>query len=126
MRRNKPADLVDGCWNTDTNPPTFIAETQIFSSQPTTQCTMRFPAYALPRLVAGAPLTLDVLKCQLKPVTLADYTVSFTAAESARLQGIFPNGVCDWSKRGVNYTGNVPWPSFGPSPDNLVYDVTHP
>ncbi len=23
-------------------------------------------------------------------------------------------------------TGVVPWASFGPSPDNLVFDVTHP
>jgi Tannase-like family of unknown function (DUF6351) len=46
--------------------------------------------------------------------------------ELMRLHSIFPDGVCDWSKRGVNQTGVVPWASFGPSPDNLVFDVTHP
>jgi hypothetical protein len=66
------------------------------------------------------------MKCQLKPVTMADYTVPFTTDELLRLVRIFPNGVCDWSKPGVNFTKVVTWPSFGPSPDNLVYDVTHP
>jgi len=126
VRVNKPADIVDGCWNTSTNPPTFIAETQIFSSQPTTQCTTLYPAYSLPRIVAGGPLALNNMKCQLKPVSFADYTVSFTSDEMARLLRIFPNGVCDWSKLGVNFTNVVPWPSFGPSPDNLIFDVTHP
>jgi len=57
---------------------------------------------------------------------MADYTVFFTTDESLRLVRIFPNGVCDWSKPAVNFTNVVTWPSFGPSPDNLVYDVTHP
>jgi len=60
------------------------------------------------------------------PFDLRDYDVIFTGAELTRLQSIFPDGVCDWSKRGVNQTGVVPWASFGPSPDNLVFDVTHP
>jgi hypothetical protein len=40
------------------------------------------------------------------------------------LHNIFQNGVCDWSKPGVNQTGVVPWASFGPAPENLVFDVT--
>ena len=62
----------------------------------------------------------------MKPINFADYTVTFTPAEITRLNTIFPNGVCDWSKPGVNQTGVVTWPSFGPSPDNLVFDVTNP
>lgn len=42
----------------------------------------------------------------------------------ARLRTIFPAGVCDWSKPGVNQTKLVPMLSFGPSPVNLVFDVT--
>ena len=124
--RNKPADIVDGCWDTSTTPARFIAEPQIFSSQPTTQCTTRYPAYSVPRLVAGAPLTLDAIKCQLKAVTAADYAVAFTADQVARLNRIFPGGVCDYSKPPVNKVTNVTWPSFGPAPENLVYDVTRP
>lgn len=124
VRRNKPADVVDGCWDTSTTPPRFIAEPTTFSNQPDSQCNTRYPSYAFPRYVAGGPLAADVLKCQLKPIDLKDYSVSFAPAELERLRGIFPDGVCDWSKPGVGQTGVVTWASFGPSPDNLVFDVT--
>ena len=48
----------------------------------------------------------------------------FTPAEWARLRRIFVAGVCDWSKAGVAQTPVVPWASFGPAPENLVFDVT--
>jgi Tannase-like family of unknown function (DUF6351) len=47
-----------------------------------------------------------------------------TAAQMAQLQQLFPSGVCDWSQRGVEQTGVIPWASFGPSPVNLIYDIT--
>jgi hypothetical protein len=124
--RNKPADVVDGCWNTSTTPPTFIAEPQTLNSLPNSQCNARFPGWRTPRMVAGGPLSLKNLKCQLKPIAASDYAVPFTAAESARLASIFPNGVCDWSRPGVSFGPSVTWPSFGPSPDNLVFDVAAP
>jgi hypothetical protein len=121
VSRDKPAAAVDGCWSSAT---TFIAEPQVFGRLPNTQCNTLFPSYAFPRYVAGGPLAANIIKCQLKPVDLNDYQVSFTSAELTRLHNIFPTGVCDWSKPGVNQTGVVPWASFGPSPDNLVFDVT--
>lgn len=126
MRRNKPADVVDGCWvpATPTTPRQFIAEPATFSSQPDSQCNTLYPSYAFPRYVAGGPLAADIIKCRLKRIDRDDYAVPFTEAELARLRNIFPDGVCDWSKRGVGQTGVVPWASFGPSPDNLVFDVT--
>ena len=36
----------------------------------------------------------------------------------------FPPGVCDWSKTGVSQTHRRALASFGPSPKNLVFDVT--
>jgi hypothetical protein len=50
--------------------------------------------------------------------------VTFTAPQLARLNAIFPNGVCDYTKPGVNQAGTVPSPSFGPSPVNLLFDIT--
>jgi hypothetical protein len=38
----------------------------------------------------------------LKPIDSRDYKVVFSDAEMARLKRIFPGGVCDWSKPGVN------------------------
>jgi hypothetical protein len=121
--RNKPARAVDGCWSNST---TFIAETQTFSSRPDSACNTLFPTFAFPRYVAGGPLKANVYKCHLKPVDPGDYTVTFTPDEMARLRAIFPAGVCDYSRRGVGYRPVVTWPSFGPSRDNLVFDVTNP
>jgi hypothetical protein len=121
--QNKPADAVDGCWASATE---FIEEPQTRNSQPDTKCNALFPSYTFPRYVAGGPLAANKHKCQLQPIDVSDYDVIFTGAELTRLHSVFPDGVCDWSKRGVNQTGVVPWASFGPSPDNLVFDVTHP
>ena len=115
--RNRPAAAVDGCFNASNQ---FISERQTLSSQPTTQCNTLFPSWEVARIVAGGPVSLSILKCQLKPVTASDYTVAFTAAEMARLQAIFPIGVCDWSKPGVNQQPVVPLASFGASPLNRI------
>jgi hypothetical protein len=50
------------------------------------------------------PETTDVLKCQLKPLVLADYTdagIAVTQAQVDRLKAAFPTGVCDYSKPGI-------------------------
>jgi hypothetical protein len=73
--------------------------------------------------VAGGPVAANIMKCALKPVAATDYAVPFSPAELARLQAIFPSGVCDWSA-GRILTGVVPNGSFGPSPVNLIFDIT--
>lgn len=82
------------------------------------RCNALYPPHAGLRLVAGGPLTNDVLKCQLKPVDYDDYAVEFSDAEKSRLESIFPQGVCDWSEPGVGQQTNETWLSFGPSPVN--------
>jgi hypothetical protein len=47
----------------------------------------------------------DIIKCQLKSLSPSDYAVAFTPAQWTRLQSIFPSGVCDWSKPGVEQQG---------------------
>jgi hypothetical protein len=116
----KPAAAVDGCWS---NLTTFIAETQTLSSLPNTPCNTLFPSWTAPRIVAGGPVAANIPKCSLKPATVTDYKVTFSAAEVARLSTVFPSGVCDWSSPG-NRTGVVANASFGPSPLNLMFDVT--
>ena len=118
--RNKPT--TDGCYNAA---GTFVAEPQTFSSLPNSSCNTLLPSYGASQLAAGGPMSAGVLKCQLKPVTAADYgTVAFTLAEATRLNAVFPNGVCDWTKTGVGQVAVVPYASFGPSPANLVFDIT--
>ena len=41
------------------------------------QCAALYPAPGSPRFVAGAPLASDVIKCQLKPVAMAEYATTF-------------------------------------------------
>jgi hypothetical protein len=118
---NKPADVVDACWTTA---GVKIVETQTLSGPGV--CNTLFPAGVPPEFVAGAPIALDIIKCQLKPIDMADYKMPFTAEQRARLGAIFPDGVCDWSKRGVNQVRSVPWASYGPSSVNLLFDVLNP
>lgn len=121
MVRNRPKALVDGCYDSST-PPVFIADALPFTSKPVSKCSELYPVYSSPRLVAGGPLAADALKCQVKPVGANDYKVPLTAAELAKLKAIFPGGVCDWTRAGVEQTPVVPWASFGPSPVNQVYE----
>jgi len=123
---HKPTSAVDGCFGDpkEGSESVFRAEPQTFSSRPDSSCNTEFPSYSFARNVAGGPLDANVLKCQLKPIEPRDYRVTFTSAELQRLRAIFPGGVCDFSKPGVNQVPVVTWASFGPSPDNLVFDVT--
>ena len=61
LRRAKPADLVDACFTNDGT--VKIAEPQVF--QGATRCNQLYPSFSTPRMVAGEPLSNDVLKCRL-------------------------------------------------------------
>ncbi len=121
--RHKPAAGVDGCYDS-ADASRFMPDSLPFTSKPDSPCSAQYPVYSNMRKEAGGPLAANVLKCQLKPIDPGDYTPTFSPAETARLARIFPGGVCDWSKPGVAQTGVVPWASFGPSPTNLVFDIT--
>ena len=95
--RNKPVTLKDTCWD-----PAGVAHEETFTLTGPSVCNTIFPINSTVRIQAGAPVSGDILKCQLKPATTTDYTVSFTPAQLVRLNLIFPQGVCDWSKPGVN------------------------
>ena len=94
--RNKPADAVDAYWDAAGKK---VVETATFDGSGGYNTT--YPVHSEPRMVAGAPLTNDVLKCQLKPISYAEYKVTFSVAQKARMSAIFPSGVCDFSKPGV-------------------------
>jgi hypothetical protein len=93
----KPAGAVDKCYLTgDVDFATPVTDMATCDADP------RLAKHASPRPVAGGPLTEDILKCTLKPLSFSDYApVTFTAGQQARLSAAFPGGVCDWSKPGV-------------------------
>src|SRR5215467_6303465 len=121
---DKPADVVDACWTTAG--VKIVAPQVLFDPTGTNPCNTLFPRGVPPEFVAGAPIQLNVIKCQLKPIDMNDYKVAFTSEQLARLGTIFPDGVCDWSKKGVKQVNQVTWASYGPSPVNQLFDVTDP
>ncbi|AQV96630.1 hypothetical protein BJN34_22455 [Cupriavidus necator] len=88
---NKPAQLNDTCQ--DSSGALIVEPADANNSG---RCGTAMPFYKDPRLVAGAPLTDDVLKCQLKPVRAEDHP-GMTPVQLARLQKVFAEGVCDYS-----------------------------
>ncbi len=116
----RPSAAVDGCFDGTV----FLADSLPFSRQQISPCSKLYPAYSNARYEAGGPLAANVLKCYLKPVDPSQYRVTFTPEEITRLNTMFPSGVCDFSKPGMHWSPLVTWPSFGPSPIHLVYDIT--
>ncbi|HUE96328.1 MAG TPA: DUF6351 family protein [Longimicrobiaceae bacterium] len=116
--RARPGSLADACWDAEGS---RIVEAQTYDEESlfdnrAGRCNALYPPHTGPRMVAGGPLTNDLLKCELKPLDRAEYPVQFTDAEWARLRPVFPGGVCDWSKPGVGQVAQVgTWLSFGPS-----------
>lgn len=90
---NKPADAVDACWigGNRINGEAAIGADNI--------CETSYPPHSLPVNVAGKPTGAITAKCALKAVNPADYG-SPTSEQIARLNAIFPEGVCDWSQPG--------------------------
>lgn len=91
--RNRPEAAAPGCWPTPGGP----------------KVTDLAACYAGPftytgdlRTVAGAPITSDVT-CRRRAPRPSDYTVTFTPEQWTRLLEVFPDGVCDYTRRGIGF-----------------------
>ena len=76
----------------------------ILDDEPAGACTQAFPIKSTSRIVAGGPIEGGVFKCALQSVEDAIDRGLYgswqpDAAQLARLQQIFPTGVCDYRKR---------------------------
>jgi hypothetical protein len=106
--RDRPAGLTDTCWTTN---GVFKGT---FTYQGNDVCDTTYPSFGDTRTASGQPLADDVLKCALKPIDFSSYGVSFTASQQARLQAAFPNGVCDYTKPGIDQQPALgSWLNFG-------------
>jgi hypothetical protein len=77
-------------------------------------CQTLLPVTRTPRMVAGMPLTDDIIKCQLKPMDPADYSPPLSEAQLALIRQVFPKGVCDWTKPAEHdVERSLTWPSIG-------------
>jgi hypothetical protein len=99
--RNKPAGLADSC---------FTAKLDEIRDQ--AKCTAMFPVFANARIVAGAPATDDIVKCELKPIDKGDYKRPLSEVQLAALRAVFPQGVCDYSKKSVSQRPAQTWLSY--------------
>lgn len=108
----RPGDIEDGCF---TSPDTFVAAPlDWYASAEQNPCNAAFPFHADPRIKAGSPLSVDVLKCELTAPVRADYP-AMTDEQWAQLNAIFATGVCDYSKPSQGYAElEGTWLSFGP------------
>ena len=96
MISNKPSSLQDTCWDSS-----GVAHEETFTLTGPSVCNTLFPINSTVRIQAGGPVAGDILACELKHIDFRDYAVAFTQAQKARLNAIFSDGVCDWSRPGV-------------------------
>jgi hypothetical protein len=96
VAQDKPSGLGDGCFVSDA---TRIVEALTYKGSGT--CPTLYPIFSNPRLAAAQPLDLYTLKCSLRRIDFSAYPVAFTPNQQMRLRAAFPQGVCDYSRRGV-------------------------
>lgn len=72
-------------------------------------------------MVAGDAITTDNNKCRLKPLVRSSYRVNFTSTQWAELQKIFPTGVCDFSRPGVDQQPTIPWMTYQTRSGAVIY-----
>jgi Tannase-like family of unknown function (DUF6351) len=110
VARDKPADITDRCYDGQGGKVSDDL------------CPSVVHVYGTPRTVAGDAITTDTNKCRLKPIDRADYgAIQFTDSQWAQLQASFPNGVCDFSKRGVDQQGTIPWQTYQDAHGEVIY-----
>jgi hypothetical protein len=116
---HRPSTLSDACFYESEDKLIKIEERQTFRGN--SRCNDLYPAYLTPRHVAGAPLSNDVVTCQLRSISPSDYGVGFTPEQYEELDEIFSDGVCDWELGDATRTSlQSTWISFGPSPVNVL------
>jgi Tannase-like family of unknown function (DUF6351) len=106
VAENRPPRAVDSCFATDgrllhSGDDVWAG---VLDERPAGACTARFEINSSSRRMAGGPYRGGVFKCQLQPVAEAIANGVYgawepDAAQHARLEAIFPTGVCDFSRR---------------------------
>jgi hypothetical protein len=102
---NRPARAVDSCFATDGT--LLHSGTDVWAGvlddRAAGACTELFEINSSTRRVAGGPYRGGVFKCELQPVGDAIAAGLYgswqpDAAQLARLEEVFPTGVCDFSR----------------------------
>jgi hypothetical protein len=108
--QDKPKSLTDRCTDGNGN------------DIPAAECDAVVQAYSDPQIEGGMPKTDDNLRCRLKPLRRSRYgSVTFTNAQWAELQHLFPRGVCDFSKPGVDRVHTQKWQTYQTAGGKVIY-----
>jgi hypothetical protein len=105
VAKNRPARAVDSCFATDGS---LLHSGRnvwagVLDERHPGACTELFEINSSTRRVAGGPYRGGVFKCRLQPVAEAIAAGVYgswqpDAAQQARLEAVFPTGVCDFSR----------------------------
>lgn len=119
IRENRPATAADACIILDQK------------SNDLGRCAL-FTYYADPLIASGGPESNDIIQCTLAPLPIVwpadgSYgplpftpTVGPLLGEWDRLRALFPDGVCDYSRPGVDQVPVQPWTSFADGPGGVA------
>ena len=115
--RNRPGDIQDRCSQVP-----GVEQVAVPGVGAVCELDQAQTRYGTPRTVAGESIATDTNKCRLKALRRSDYyPVEFTDEQWARLEGAFPDGVCDWSGPGVDQRGAITWLTYQDKNDKVVY-----
>jgi hypothetical protein len=106
---DKPGDVADRCTNGSG------------VDLPSEVCDETVAPYGTPRIGADGPLADDTLQCRYKPLRKSDYNVTFTSTQWSRLQKLFTDGVCDYSRPGVDQRGAIAWMTYQNAKGHVIY-----
>lgn len=110
----KPSDVTDRCSNVPGVGATTGPDGEV-------ECVIPESAQlrlTTPRQVAGDDAFNDRVACQLKPLVRSEFDfllLPLTDAQWATLQGVFPQGICDYSKPGFGQRGAETWLTYAGS-----------
>ncbi len=105
--QNKPADIEDACF--DKSGELIASGDQVWNgawnNREDGDCMQVYPNFKSSRDIAGSPLSGSIFKCHLQTVEQARDKGLYGDIDIApyldRLQAIFPDGVCDYSRGDV-------------------------
>ena len=99
LKRAKPAAAVDGCWDLEGDAHRRTGDVRRAGPMQR-RC---FPSHKNPRLVAGAPLADDITEVRAEAHRRSRLQSRRSPpSELQTLNAIFPRGVCDYTKPGLN------------------------
>ncbi|WP_232832191.1 DUF6351 family protein [Nocardiopsis sp. FIRDI 009] len=100
VRAARPEWLTDSCWVGEAPRRRVVGEQLPLGAGSGDTCAQVYPVHSSPRMVAGAPLASDVIRCRLVPFDAKAHPAEFTGEQARRAARVFAEGVCDWSAPG--------------------------